>query len=102
MSGNRLYAVRLLWIRDPDLFAKYQEMAKPILERHGVHIERWLTTDALEGDVMEKPDEIVVTWFTTLEAKKAFESDPEFVEAAKLRDKAARLVTVTGKSVFGD
>ncbi|MFQ5551450.1 MAG: DUF1330 domain-containing protein [Gemmatimonadales bacterium] len=102
MHKDRLYAVRLLWVRDPDLFAKYQEMAKPILERHGVHIERWLMTDVLEGDEMEKPDEIVVTWFASSEAKRAFESDPEFVEATKLRDKAAKLVTVTGRSVFGD
>ncbi len=102
MSGDRLYAVRLLWVRDPALFAQYQEMAKPVLARHGVHIERWLMTEALEGDGMEKPDEIVVTWFTSSEAKQAFESDPDFVEAAKLRDQAVRLVTVTGRSVFGD
>lgn len=102
MSSDRLYAVRLLWVRDPDLFAQYQEMAKPILARHGVHIERWLMTEGLDGDGMEKPDEIVVTWFTNSAAKQAFESDPQFVEAAKLRDKAARLVTVTGRSVFGD
>ena len=102
MSGDRLYAVRMLWVRDPELFARYQEMAKPILERHSVHIERWLMTDALEGDGMEKPDEIVVTWFTSAAAKRAFESDPEFVKAAEVRDKAAKLITVTGRSVFGD
>ena len=59
-------------------------------------------TEVLEGDGMDKPDEIVVTWFANSEAKQAFESDPAFVEAAKVRDKAARLVTVTGRSVFGD
>jgi len=69
MSEDRLYAVRLLWVRDPDLFAQYQEMTKPILARHGVHIERWLMTDAIEGEGMEKPDEVVVTWFTSSDAR---------------------------------
>ncbi len=102
MSEDRLYAVRRLWVRDPDLFAQYQEMAKPILARHGVHIERWLMTDAIEGEGMEKPDEVVVTWFTSSDARRAFESDPEFEAAAEIRDKAAKLVTITGRSVFGD
>ena len=102
MSDDRFYAVRLLWIRDADLFAQYQEMTKPILARHDVHIERWLMTEGIDGDGMEKPDQIVVTWFTGPAAKAAFESDPEFVMAAELRDKAVKLVTVTGTSVFGD
>ena len=63
MSEERLYAVRMLWARDPKGFAEYQEQAKPILARHGVHIERWLRTEAMPGDGLEKPDEIVVTWF---------------------------------------
>jgi len=51
---------------------------------------------------LEKPDEIVVTWFKNAAAKEAFENDPEFKKAAELRDKAVKLVTITGKSVFGD
>jgi uncharacterized protein (DUF1330 family) len=102
MSEDRLYVVRLLWIRDAALFAQYQEQAKPILARHGVHVERWLVTEAIEGDGMDKPDEIVVTWFANADARKAFENDPEFKIAAEIRAKAAKLVSVTGKSVFGD
>ena len=102
MAEDRLYAVRLLWIRDPGLFAEYQEKAKPILARHGVHIERWLVTASIDGNGMEKPDEIVVTWFRSPAAKEAFENDPEFAMVAEIRDRAAKLVTVTGRSVFGD
>jgi len=102
MADERLYAVRLLWVRDPQGFAEYQEMTKPILARHGVHIERWLMTEDMAGDGMEKPDQIVVTWFKDAAAKEAFETDPEFRKAAKLRDSSVKLVTVTGKSVFGD
>ncbi len=47
MSGDRLYVVRLLWVRDAELFAEYQEQAKPILARHGDNIERWLMTEAI-------------------------------------------------------
>ena len=102
MSEDRLYVVRLLWVRDAELFADYQEQTKPILARHGVHVERWLMTEAIEGEGMDNPDQIVVTWFATSDARKAFENDPEFKKAAEIRDKAAKLVSVTGKSVFGD
>ncbi|MEE9252545.1 MAG: DUF1330 domain-containing protein [Thermodesulfobacteriota bacterium] len=102
MKKEKLYAVRLLWIKDPRMFAKYQELAKPILAKHGVYIERWLVTESIEGDGLEKPDEIVITRFENTAAKEAFETDPEFKKAARIRDKAAKLVTITAKSVFGD
>ena len=102
MSEDRLYVVRLMWVRDADLFAEYQEQAKPILAPHGVHIERWLMTQAIEGEGMDKPDQIVVTWFADSSAREAFENDPDFKRAAEIRDKAARLVSVSGRSVFGD
>lgn len=54
------------------------------------------------SDGMEKPDEIVVSWFASPAAKEAFENDPEFKKVAEIRDEAAKLVTVTGRSVFGD
>jgi hypothetical protein len=34
MNEERYYAIRLLWVHDPEGFAEYQEMAKPILARH--------------------------------------------------------------------
>ncbi|MHC4094237.1 MAG: DUF1330 domain-containing protein [Planctomycetota bacterium] len=102
MTEERLYVVRLIWVRDPDGFAEYQERAKPILARHGVHIERWLMTEEIEGEGIDQPDEIVVTWFANSDARLAFENDPEFKKAAQMRDKAAKLVSVTGRSVFGD
>ncbi len=102
MNEERYYAVRLLWVHDPAGFDKYQEMAKPILAKHGVHIERWLMTENMVGTGMEKPDQIVVTWFENAAAKEAFENDPEFKKATVIRDKAAKLATRTAKSVFGD
>ena len=102
MSDDRLYVVRLLWVDDPALFDEYQEQAKPILARHGVHVERWLMTEALVGEGMDRPDQIVVTWFADSNAREAFENDPDFKRAAEIRDRAARLVSISGKSVFGD
>jgi len=102
MKDEKLYAVRLVWVRDRELFAKYQEQTKPILMRHGVHIERWLVTKEMVGDGMQKPDEIVVSWFEDAAAKDAFESDPEFQKTAEIRDKAVKLVTITAKSVSGN
>ncbi len=102
MSEDRLYVVRLLWVHDPDLFAEYQEQTKHILARHGVHVERWLMTEAIEGEGMDKPDQIVVIWFADASAREALETDPDFKRAAEVRDRAVKLVSVTGKSVFGD
>ena len=102
MNNDRFYAVRLLWVRDPERFTEYQEKAKPILAKHGVHMERWLMTQDMDGDGFERPDQIVVTWFSSADAKAAFENDPQFLEVAKIRDEAAKLVTITGSSVFGD
>jgi uncharacterized protein (DUF1330 family) len=102
MEDERLFAVRLLWVKDPEMFARYQEMAKPVLARHRVHIERWLMTENIEGEGMEKPDEIVITWFDNPQKKKEFENDPEYKIAAQIRDKAVKLVTITAKSALGD
>ena len=102
MEEEKLYAVRLLWIRDPELFVEYQEQTKPIIAKHGVHIERWLVTKDIDGDGMERPDEIVVTWFENAASKDAFENDPEFQKATQIRDKAVKIVTITARSVFGD
>ena len=59
-------------------------------------------TQAMDGDGFKRPDQIVVTWFSSADAKAAFENDPQFVEVEKIRDEAAKLVTITGISVFGD
>lgn len=50
MNDERLFAVNLLWVHDPDMFAEYQEQSKPVLAKHGVHIERWLMTETMEGN----------------------------------------------------
>ena len=44
MNDERLFAVNLLWVHDPEMFAEDQEQSKPVLAKHGVHIERWLMT----------------------------------------------------------
>ena len=102
MEAEKLYVVRLFWVRDPEMFAEYQERIEPIIAKHGVHIERWLVTKDIDGDGMERPDEIVVTWFENAASKEALENDPAFQKAAQIRDKAVKLVTITAKSVFGD
>ena len=101
MNDDRLYAVRLFWVADPERFAEYQELTEPILAKHGVHIERWLMTQDMDGDGFERPDQIVVTSFKSAGAKAAFENDAEFAEVAEIRDEAVKLVTITGSSVFG-
>ncbi len=59
-------------------------------------------TQDMDGYGFKRPDQIVVTWFGSADAKAAFENDPQFVEVAKIRDEAAKVVTITGTSVFGD
>ena len=59
-------------------------------------------TQDMDRDGLERPDQIVVTWFRNPEAKAVFENDPAFVNVAKIRDEAAKLVTITASSVFGN
>ncbi len=84
------------------MFAEYQEQSKPVLAKHGVHVERWLMTETMEGNGFDRPDQMVVTWHRNAAAHDAFENDSEYKKAAKIRDGAATLVTITGRSVFGD
>ena len=102
MSEDRSYYIRLLWIKDPDLFAQYQEKARPLVSKHGLHIERWLVAEEIDGENLEKPDEIVVGWFKNDAARRAFEEDPESKALVALREEAASLVPITAKSIFGD
>ena len=44
----------------------------------------------------------MITWFDSVSAKDAFENDPDFKRVAEIRDRAAKLVTITAKSVYGD
>ncbi len=98
MSEDRYYAVRMLWVRDHEIWQKYQEMAKPILDRHKVRVEHWLETDKIVGEGIDRPNLIVVTSYPSPAALEAFESDPEFKKASTLRDTGAKLVTVTARS----
>jgi len=98
MSEDRYYAVRMLWVQDDEIWQRYQEMAKPILDRHDVRVEHWLETDGIAGEGIEKPDLIVVTSYPSPAALEAFEGDPDFKEASAVRDKGAKLVTVTARS----
>ena len=89
MSDDRLYVVRLLWVDDPTLFAEYQEQAKPILARHGVHIERWLMTEGLVGEGIDRPDQIVMTRFADANAREAFEKRPR-LQASGRNERSGR------------
>ena len=39
-------------------------------------------TEAIRGERMDKPDEIVVSWFANSDAREAFENNPEFKKAS--------------------
>ncbi len=101
MSDERIFWVRMLWVNDPELLAEYRRQAKPIVAKHEVHIDRWLITENMYGNGFDRPDEIVVTSFRNAAAKDAFDNDPDLKKVAELRDRAAKVVTITAKSVYG-
>ena len=98
MSEDRYYAVRMLWVRDQEIWEKYQKMAKPIMARHKVQVEHWLVTDTIVGEGIDKPDLIVVTSYPNAAAFEAFENDPDLRKASALRDTGTKLVTVAAHS----
>ena len=75
-------------ITDPDAYARYQAMARPVFERHqAVFFARG------DGEVLEGPDwqRHVVIGFSNFEAALACYHDPEYEAARSLRAGAAEV-----------
>ncbi len=82
---------------DPDLMARYRELARPIVEAHGGrYLARGGPTFTLEG--AWAPERIVILEFPDMERAHAWWACEEYAEAKAMRQRAgeSRMIVVAG------
>ena len=92
------YVIGQLDIHDPEAYQEYLAGFFPSFERHGGEL---LATSKSETVVLEGTWSLprtVLMRFPSIEAARAWHTDPEYVELAKIRHRTARanLVIVDG------
>lgn len=91
------YVIVEISTRDPELMARYREIARPIVEAHGGrYIARGGATRTLEGGWA--PERIVILEFPDLERAVAWWECDEYAEAKAMRQRAGetRMLVVEG------
>ena len=94
---TRAYAVALLDVRDPALYAEYARRATEIEARHGGR--SLIAADAAEVVEGDWPSgRVVVLEFPSMEAARAWYADPEYRELIPTRHRAtdSRILFVEG------
>jgi len=75
--------------RDREEYLRYGEVALAVLERVGGHI-LWQADcrQTVIGDDSDRYDEAIAVWYPSVAAFMALATDPEILEARKIRDAA--------------
>lgn len=82
------YVILDIKVSDVEQFAKYREMAPPVIAAYdGKYLARGGTTEVLEGSWT--PNRVVVLEFPTVDRAKQWLHSPEYREARALRHSAA-------------
>jgi uncharacterized protein (DUF1330 family) len=80
----KAYVVANIDVHDPDLNARYRELARPIVEAHGGrYVIRGPKLEALEGSFNLK--RLVVLEFPNIDAARRWYNSPDYREVMKLR-----------------
>lgn len=91
------YVIVEIETHDPELMARYRELAKPIVEAFdGRYLARGGRSEALEGGAA--PERLVVLEFPSFERAREWWASEEYGEAKELRQRAGatRMVLVEG------
>ena len=82
------YLIAEVDVIDTKAYEAYRPLAAAAIARHGGrYVVRGGRTEALEG---EQPHRVVVLEFPTMDAALAFYVSPDYGEARKIRESAAR------------
>jgi uncharacterized protein (DUF1330 family) len=82
------YLIAEVDVIDAKAYETYRPLAAAAIARHGgKYVVRGGRTEALEG---EQPRRVVVLEFPTMDAALDFYVSPDYSEARKIREKAAR------------
>lgn len=93
----KAYVIANIEVHDPELNARYRELARPTVESHGGrYIIRGPEIEKLEGDFGVK--RLVVLEFPSADAARKWYRSPEYQEIVKLRHDSAEshLIMVEG------
>ncbi|HEV2274206.1 MAG TPA: DUF1330 domain-containing protein [Acidobacteriaceae bacterium] len=82
-----VYVISEVWVRDPELFGKYREMARPTLGKYGGrYLVRGGAVETVEGEWV--PGQLIIVEFPSMEKAREWYNSPEYVEARKVREHA--------------
>jgi uncharacterized protein (DUF1330 family) len=83
------YVIVDIEVNDPLRYEDYKKLAAASVAAHeGRYLARGGRTVVLSGEW--KPGRVVILEFPSLEEAKAWESSPEYTEAKKIRNEAAK------------
>lgn len=102
---NRIYITMLTWLHPGGMaaMASFRQNAAPLFAKHDVRVER-LIAGTGKGQLVgtnphETPDLLQIVSMPSLEAFRAYTSDPEYVRLAATRDVGIRRMTALVGSV---
>jgi uncharacterized protein (DUF1330 family) len=88
-------------VTDPARYARYKDMAKPVVEAFGgKYLARAGRTDTLDGDWA--PTRLVILEFPSVEQAHVWLNSPEYREARELRHATARTRMVVIEGYAGE
>jgi uncharacterized protein (DUF1330 family) len=92
------YVIVDIEVNDAPRYEDYKKLAAAsVAAHHGRYLARGGATEVLYGEW--KPGRLVILEFPSLEEAKAWESSPEYTQAKKIRNQAARTNMVVIESV---
>jgi uncharacterized protein (DUF1330 family) len=100
--STRYYQVVFIWIKDGTKFARYLDLARPIVERYGGALERMLVPETIHGAGVTKPDIVNIVFYSDRDAFHRLGGDPEFQPLLAMRAEAIDMMSVEGIGSGGE
>lgn len=100
-SQPRHYGVYLIWIKDPDKWQRYRELAAPIARRYGA-VERTLRADKIFLEGRTPPDLVNIVYSPSRADFAKLDDDEAFRKIVHLRTESTDLMYLQGESLAGE
>lgn len=100
MKHDNYMQLFLIWVRDRNLFDRYQREVAAVARRY-VDIERSLAPQEIYGERLSLPDIANVTIAPSKVSVDAMRADPEFQAVVGMRARSTDLVRVAGPAESG-
>ncbi len=98
---ERYYQLVFIRMNDAEKFARYCDLARPVVEPYGGALERMLAPDALHGESMARPDIVNIVHYDSRDAFESLHRDPRFREIVHLRTESIEMAQAGGPPTRG-